>query len=139
MVTRSKCVCSMRFSGERRENETSDSLGRWTKTPQKLTVSSRSGLRIIVPTSFALSLTASGENHCEFDRVAATETMKKLLSGSFQRASRRELWSICWYNRVPEPPLTPYPISCPIESSFLSILTHIALLTLLSNASLRET
>lgn len=110
-VTQSKCVCSMRFPllpaspplpprDAPRRDLSSDSLGRWTKTPQKLTVSSRPGKRLGItePTFFVLSLTAPCENRREFDRNhgRGAETTAGLV---FSKRVERELLSVCCNNR----------------------------------------
>lgn len=68
-VTQSKYFYNMRFS-QGCLTERSLLRSSWPvdqDTPQKLTVSSRSGLRITEPASFVLSLTDPCENRREFD------------------------------------------------------------------------
>lgn len=92
-----------------RRDLSSDSLGRWTKTPQKLTVSSRSGLRITEsqrPSSCLSRLLVRIVANLITIMTCSLGSQQngmtaRLFPESFQQASRRELLSICHCNQGP--------------------------------------
>lgn len=126
-VTQSKCVCNMRFP---QGCLTERPLLRFSwpvdqDIPQKLTVSSRSGLRITKPASFVLPLTDPCENRREFDHnhdlfswITTEQNDGEAISRIFPASEPTRIT----VHLLPQPRSLnhhwPYPILRPLQLSF---------------------